>query len=95
MFKSIGVKPPKGILFYGPPGSGKMLIARVVANEMGAFFFCINGPKIMAKLAGEHENNLRRLLKKQRKMHHQLFLSMRSIPLLLREKRLMDKLRDV
>ncbi|GLT56821.1 hypothetical protein SLA2020_298370 [Shorea laevis] len=60
LFKSIGVKPPKGILLYGPPGSGKTLIARAVANETGAFFFCINGPEIMSKLAGESERNLRK-----------------------------------
>ena len=92
LFKTIGVKPPKGILLYGPPGSGapassgslavlsppstrytgvavqqdwvnrvltasgrcagKTLIARAVANETGAFFFLINGPEIMSKLAG-------------------------------------------
>jgi transitional endoplasmic reticulum ATPase len=40
------VKPPKGILLYGPPGSGKTLIARAVANETGVFFFLINGPEI-------------------------------------------------
>ncbi|KAJ6293618.1 hypothetical protein OIU76_021803 [Salix suchowensis] len=51
LFKSIGVKPPKGILLYGPLGSGKTLIARAVANETGAFFFLINGPEIMSKLA--------------------------------------------
>ncbi|KAM1714835.1 hypothetical protein TB2_024916 [Malus domestica] len=44
LFKSIGVKSPKGILLYGPPGTGKTLIASAVANETGAFFFCINGP---------------------------------------------------
>ena len=55
LFKTIGVKPPKGILLYGPPGSGKTLIARAVANETGAFFFLINGPEIMSKLAGESE----------------------------------------
>ncbi|KAF7021817.1 hypothetical protein CFC21_034707 [Triticum aestivum] len=59
IFKSIGVKPPKGILLYGPPGSGKTLIARAVANETGAFFFLINGPEIMSKMAGESESNLR------------------------------------
>jgi transitional endoplasmic reticulum ATPase len=60
LFKNIGVKPPKGILLYGPPGSGKTLIARAVANETGAFFFLINGPEIMSKLAGESESNLRK-----------------------------------
>ena len=60
LYKAIGVKPPKGILLYGPPGSGKTLIARAVANETGAFFFCINGPEIMSKMAGESEGNLRK-----------------------------------
>ena len=60
LFKSIGVKPPKGILLCGPPGSGKTLIARAVANETDAFFFCINGPEIMSKFAGESESNLRK-----------------------------------
>eukprot|EP00210_Caulerpa_lentillifera_P008187 g7817.t1 len=64
LFKTIGVKPPKGILLYGPPGSGKTLIARAVANETGAFFFLINGPEIMSKLAGESESNLRKAFEK-------------------------------
>lgn len=61
LFKNLGVKPPKGVLLYGPPGSGKTLIARAVANETGAFFFLINGPEIMSKMAGEAEGNLRKV----------------------------------
>jgi len=67
LFKNIGVKPPKGILLYGPPGSGKTLIAKAVANETGAFFFLINGPEIMSKLAGESESNLRKAFEEAEK----------------------------
>lgn len=59
LFKSLGIKPPKGVLLYGPPGVGKTAIARAVANETGAFFLVINGPEIMSKMAGESEGNLR------------------------------------
>uniref|UniRef100_M8AQ44 Cell division control 48-D-like protein n=1 Tax=Aegilops tauschii TaxID=37682 RepID=M8AQ44_AEGTA len=67
IFKSIGVKPPKGILLYGPPVSGKTLIARAVANKNGAFFFLINGPEIMSKMAGESESNLRKAFEEAEK----------------------------
>jgi len=67
LFKAIGVKPPRGILLYGPPGTGKTLIARAVANETGAFFFFINGPEIMSKLAGESESNLRKAFEEAEK----------------------------
>ena len=60
LFKTLGVKPPRGVLLYGPPGSGKTLIARAVPNETGAFFFVINGLEIMSKIAGEAESNLRK-----------------------------------
>lgn len=60
LFKTLGVKPPRGILLYGPPGSGKTLIARAVANETGAYFFLINGPEIMSKMSGGSEENLRK-----------------------------------
>merc|ERR1712070_998367 len=67
LFKTLGVKPPRGVLLYGPPGSGKTLIARAVANETGAFFFLINGPEIMSKMAGEAEGNLRRAFEEAEK----------------------------
>ena len=59
LFKVLGVKPPKGVLLYGPPGSGKTLIAKAIANETGAFFYCLNGPEIMSKMQGQAEQNLR------------------------------------
>eukprot|EP01092_Planopodium_desertum_P000335 TRINITY_DN1046_c1_g2_i1.p1 TRINITY_DN1046_c1_g2~~TRINITY_DN1046_c1_g2_i1.p1 ORF type:complete len:828 (-),score=234.30 TRINITY_DN1046_c1_g2_i1:70-2223(-) len=67
LFKSIGVKPPKGILLFGPPGTGKTLIAKAVAGETGAFFFLINGPEIMSKMAGESESNLRKAFEEAQK----------------------------
>merc|ERR1712012_398966 len=67
LFKAIGVKPPRGTLLFGPPGSGKTLIARAVANETGAFFFLINGPEIMSKMAGESESNLRKAFEEAEK----------------------------
>jgi transitional endoplasmic reticulum ATPase len=67
LFNTVGVKPPRGILMYGPPGSGKTLIARAVANETGAFLFTINGPEIMSKLSGESESNLRKAFEEAEK----------------------------
>merc|ERR1712226_1608007 len=60
LFKNLGVKPPKGVLLYGPPGSGKTLIAKAISNETGAFFFLLNGPEIMSSKPGEAEENLRK-----------------------------------
>mmetsp|Transcript_45745 Transcript_45745/g.91553 ORF Transcript_45745/g.91553 Transcript_45745/m.91553 type:complete len:418 (+) Transcript_45745:76-1329(+) len=67
LFNTVGIKPPRGVLMYGPPGSGKTLIARAVANETGAFLFVINGPEIMSKLAGESESNLRKAFEEAEK----------------------------
>merc|ERR1712066_721762 len=67
LLKTLGVKPPRGVLLYGPPGSGKTLIARAVANETGAFFFLINGPEVMSKMAGEAESNLRKAFEEAEK----------------------------
>merc|ERR1712028_207383 len=67
LFKTLGVKPPRGVLLYGSPGTGKTLIARAVANETGAFFFLINGPEIMSKMAGEAESNLRKAFEEAEK----------------------------
>jgi transitional endoplasmic reticulum ATPase len=63
LFRHIGIEPPKGILLHGPPGCGKTLIAKAVANEAGAHFIPINGPEIMSKFYGESEERLRQVFK--------------------------------
>jgi len=61
VFERLGIAPPKGVLLYGPPGCGKTLIARAIANETDAYFVHLTGPEIMHKLYGESEAHLRRV----------------------------------
>ena len=67
VFTSVGVRPPRGVMIHGPPGCGKTMIAKAVAAETGAFFFLINGPEVMSKMAGESEQNLRRAFEEAEK----------------------------
>lgn len=61
LFQRLGIEPPKGVLLHGPPGCGKTLLARAVANESEANFYSINGPEIMSKFYGESEARLREI----------------------------------
>ena len=61
VFNVIGVRPPRGVLMHGPPGSGKTLIAKAVRTETGVAFYEINGPEVMSKKGGEAESALRDL----------------------------------
>jgi len=61
IFQRLGIEPPKGVFLHGPPGCGKTLLARAVANESEANFFSINGPEIMSKFYGESEARLREI----------------------------------
>ncbi|MEM1595787.1 MAG: CDC48 family AAA ATPase [Desulfurococcaceae archaeon] len=63
VFSKLGIEPPKGILLYGPPGCGKTLLAKALANELNAYFIVINGPEIMSKFYGESEQRLREIFK--------------------------------
>ncbi len=67
IFQRLGIEPPKGVLLHGPPGCGKTLLARAVANESEANFFSINGPEIMSKFYGESEARLREIFQQAEK----------------------------
>ncbi len=67
LFKHLGIEPPKGILLYGPPGCGKTLLAKALANEVGAYFIAVNGPEIMSKFYGESEARLREIFEEAQK----------------------------
>ncbi|MBI4345185.1 MAG: CDC48 family AAA ATPase [Euryarchaeota archaeon] len=63
-FKSIGIRPPKGVLIFGPPGCGKTLLAKAVANESEANFISVKGPEVLSKWVGESEKAMRQIFKK-------------------------------
>ena len=66
LFARLGIEPPRGVLLYGPPGCGKTMIAKALANESQAKFYTINGPEIMSKYYGETEAKLREIFKEAR-----------------------------
>ncbi|HZV48530.1 MAG TPA: AAA family ATPase, partial [Candidatus Dormibacteraeota bacterium] len=75
LFARLRIEPPKGVLLYGPPGSGKTLIARAVASEVRAHFIHVNGPEIMHKFYGESEARLREIFEEaQRRAPSVIFL---------------------
>lgn len=65
-FKRLGVSPPKGVLVYGAPGTGKTLLAKAVANESEANFILVKGPELLSKWVGESEKAIREIFKKAR-----------------------------
>jgi transitional endoplasmic reticulum ATPase len=67
LFTRLGVDPPRGVLLHGPPGTGKTMLARAVANESEAQFFSINGPEIMGSGYGESEKALREVFEEAAK----------------------------
>jgi transitional endoplasmic reticulum ATPase len=59
LFAQAGVQPPKGILLTGPPGCGKTLVAKAVANETQVNFISVKGPALLSKYVGESERQVR------------------------------------
>ena len=68
LFKTLNIKPPKGILLYGPPGTGKTLLAKAVANEAQANFISVKGPELLSKWVGESEKHVREMFRKARQV---------------------------
>jgi transitional endoplasmic reticulum ATPase len=66
LFEQAGIKPPKGILVSGPPGCGKTLLAKAVANESGVNFISVKGPALLSKYVGESERGIREIFRKAR-----------------------------
>ncbi|MCI4357817.1 MAG: CDC48 family AAA ATPase [Thermoplasmata archaeon] len=66
VYRNMGIEPPRGILFYGPPGVGKTLLAKAAATESQANFISIKGPEIMSKWVGDSEKAIRMIFKKAR-----------------------------
>lgn len=65
-FLKFGMTPSKGVLFYGPPGCGKTLLAKAIANECQANFISIKGPELLTMWFGESEANVREIFDKVR-----------------------------
>jgi transitional endoplasmic reticulum ATPase len=64
LFHRLNIDPPKGVLFHGPSGTGKTLMAKAVSQESNANFITINGPEIMSKFYGASEGRLREIFRK-------------------------------
>ncbi|KAJ7175747.1 AAA family ATPase [Mycena filopes] len=65
-FLRLGVRPPKGVLLYGPPGCSKTVLARACAFESGINFIAVKGPEVLNKFVGESERTVREIFRKAR-----------------------------
>ncbi|MCL6089759.1 MAG: CDC48 family AAA ATPase [Candidatus Thermoplasmatota archaeon] len=68
VFKKLGIRAAKGFLLYGPPGVGKTLLAKAVANESNANFISVKGPEVLSKWVGESEKAIREIFKKAKQV---------------------------
>jgi transitional endoplasmic reticulum ATPase len=67
-FKRVGIKPPSGVLLYGPPGCGKTLLAKAVAKESESNFISVKGPEVTSKWVGESEKKIRELFRRAKQV---------------------------
>jgi transitional endoplasmic reticulum ATPase len=67
-FKRLGIRPPRGILLYGPPGCGKTYIVKALASEASANFISVKGPELLSKWVGESEQHLREIFRRAKQV---------------------------
>lgn len=65
-FSRLGVDPPRGLLLFGPPGTGKTFVIRALAHESGAAFFAVRGAELLDKYVGESERAVREVFARAR-----------------------------
>lgn len=66
LYLKVGIAAPAGVLMWGPPGCGKTLLAKAVANESRANFISIKGPELLNKYVGESEKAVRQVFQRAR-----------------------------
>jgi transitional endoplasmic reticulum ATPase len=66
LYKQAGIKAPKGVLLSGPPGCGKTMLAKAIANESRVNFLAVKGPALMSKYVGESERGVREMFRTAR-----------------------------
>ncbi|MDY6958146.1 MAG: AAA family ATPase, partial [Halobacteriota archaeon] len=67
-FTKMGIRPPKAVLLFGAPGTGKTLIAKAVASQSGANFISVKGPELLSKWVGESEKAVREIFRRARQV---------------------------
>ena len=68
IFSRLGIEPPKGVLLYGPPGCGKTLLAKAVANESGSNFILVKGPSLLSMWVGKSEEGVRKVFERAKQV---------------------------
>jgi transitional endoplasmic reticulum ATPase len=73
-FKTLGIRPPRGVLLYGPPGCGKTYVVKALANEAGINFVSVKGPELLSKWVGESEQHVRDVFRRAKQVAPSIIL---------------------
>ena len=73
-FKTLGIRPPRGVLLYGPPGCGKTYVVKALANEAGVNFVSVKGPELLSKWVGESEQHVRDVFRRAKQVAPSIIL---------------------